>query len=143
MNRWYCSFDVDRFFRDYKENEKSLKYLREKLDATLVSSGGRPDEPKVAGGLPTSSVESIVERREKIAEEIAQYERYFDTVERIINALSGEERLIAEEYFLRGKKRRDQIEILADKIFCSPSTCYRKIKEVRNKIKDIVREEGA
>lgn len=143
MDRRYYSFDVDGFFRDYNDNKRKQKFLREKYASAIISSGGNPDEPKVAGGLPTSQVEAIAEKREKISKELKKYDKYFEMVDGILNALEGEERFIAEEYFLRGKKRRDQIEILAEKTYCSTATCYRKIREVRQKIKEIVRNMGA
>lgn len=142
MNK-YCSFDVDGFFRDYNDNKRRRKFLQEKLEHIVDATFANPDEPKVSGGLPSSTVESKVERREKIRGEIERLDRYFEMVDRILNALDGEDRLIAEEYFLHGKKRRDQIENLAERLYCSTSTCYRKIRDVRQKIKTFVREEGA
>jgi hypothetical protein len=142
MNK-YCSFDVDGFFRDYNANKERRKFLLQKLDSIIDATFANPDEPKVSGGLPSSVVESKVERREKIVEKIAMYDKYFETVDEILNALEGEDRVIAEEYFLKGKKQRYQVDILADRIHCSRATCYRKIKEVRQKIKEYKREEGA
>lgn len=143
MDRKYYSFDVDGFFRDYNDNKRRQKFLREKYASAILSSGGNPDEPKVAGGLPTSQVETIAERREKIMNELKKCEEYFAMIDKILKHLEGEDRFIAEEYFLRGKKRRDQVEVLADKTYCSTATCYRKIRDVRQKIKEFVRNEGA
>ena len=142
MNK-YCSFDVDGFFRDFEINKQKRKFLMQKLDSIIDATFANPDEPKVSGGLPSSVVESKVERREKIAEKVAMYDKYFETADKILNALQGEDRIIAEEYFLKGKKHRDQVDILADKLHISRATCYRKIKEVRHKIKEYMREEGA
>lgn len=128
-------FDVDAFFGDYKANKDKLKFLKSKQDAIIDSGGMDYANPKVSGGTPSSSVESKAERREKIAQEIAKINTYFEQYEEIMESLSAEEKLIAERYFRDRKKTRANVDMMAIELDCSMPTMYRKIKFLRKKIK--------
>lgn len=136
----FYSFDVDKFFGDYESKKKALKFLKAKRDAVLVSSSMNTDEPKVTGGLPVSSVETKVERREKIEEEIQRIERYFALCDKIVNDMDGESQIIIVEYFIKRHKSRADVDFLADKLFCSPSTFYRKVKNTRGLVREYMYE---
>lgn len=135
---YYSSFDVDRFFRDYKDNQKKLKFLKAKHNSLLFGGSMDYETPKVSGGLPVSGVESKAERREKLEEDIKRLELYFSLCDRIVENMRGENEIIVREYFLKGRRSRADVDLLSYEIGCSPATFYRKVRQTRYVVKDYV-----
>ena len=138
----YFSFDVDKFFREYKDKQTRLKFLKTKYNAIPFSSSLDYETPKVSGGMPTSGVENKAERREKLEKEIQRLESYFALCDRILENLEHENQVIIKEYFIKGRKSRADVDFLADELYCSKSTFYRKVREARVAVKEYMREAG-
>lgn len=138
----YFSFDVDKFFGEYEDKKIKLKFLKAKYDTIPFASSASTDDVKVTGGLPKSSVESKAERREKIAKDIQKIEDYFAFCDRILENLDKETRFVVVEYFINRRKSRNEVEVLAEELYCSRATFYRKVKEARYAVKRYVKDNG-
>lgn len=128
-------FDVDGFLGDYKNNQKKLKFLKSKHQAIADTASIDYSIPRVSGGSPSSSVESKAARREKIAQDIAKLNTYFEQYDELTKDLSSQEMLILNTYFRDGKKTRASVDLLAQELGFSATTMYRKIKMLRKKIR--------
>ena len=138
----YFSFDVDKFFGEYEDRKVKLKFLKVKLDTIPLASSASTDGVKVTGGLPSSSVEAKAERREKVEKEIRKIENYFEFCDEILENVDDETRFVITEYFINRRKSRYEVELLAEELYCSRATFYRKVKDARIEVKRYVRDNG-
>ena len=81
----YYQFDVDGFFRDYKVNKRKLRDLEWDLAQAMSQGGMDYAKPKVTGGLPSSQVETAVERMSDIRAKIDDLNEYFERVDKYLN----------------------------------------------------------
>ena len=135
----YKRFDVDKFLGEYKDNKVKLEELKGMYNS-IADSMSQSTDPKVQGGAISSQVEKRAERRAKLEKDIDYLERYFDTVEGLLDTLSPAERIIVREYFIYGKKGERDVELLGIKLFMSQATCYRRIRIIRDKVRDYMRD---
>jgi predicted DNA-binding protein YlxM (UPF0122 family) len=134
----YMQFDVDGFFRDYKPNKRKLRDLEWDLAQACSQGGMDYAKPKVTGGLPTSQVEQAVERIADIRAKIADLSEYFERVDKFLNCLDATEKIVAEQYFIRGLRSRFAIEEIAHKAHISRASVYRTVRKIREKIRRYV-----
>ncbi len=131
----YMQFDVDGFFRDYKPNKRKLRDLEWDLAQACSQGGMDYAKPKVTGGLPSSQVESAVERISDIRAKIDDLNEYVVRVDIFLGLLGKTEKEIAEVYFIQGRKSIFAIDELSHKYYMSRATVYRVIKRIRQKIR--------
>lgn len=131
----YMQFDVDGFFRDYKSNKRKLRDLEWDLAQACSQGGMDYSKPKVSGGLPSSQVETAVEKISDIRAKIDDLNDYFARADKYLNCLDSTERKIAEVYFIQGRKGVFTIDEMSDKLYMSKSSIYRAIKKIRFKIR--------
>ena len=137
-NSQYYVFDVDGFFRDYKKNKRKLRDLEWDLAQAMSQGGMDYAKPKVDGGLPSSQVETAVERMSAIRGQIDDLRDFFALADKYLSALTNKERSIAEIYFVQGRKGMWAIEELCGKHYMSKASMYRTISEIRRKIRKMV-----
>lgn len=132
----YMQFDVDGFFRDYKKNKRRLRDL-EWEKAQAMSQGGMDySKPKVTGGLPTSQVESAVERISVLSTQIDDLNEYFRVADKFLELLDEDEKEIARVYFIQGRRNGMAISELSNKRYMSERSVYRAIGGIRKKIRE-------
>ena len=132
----YMQFDVDGFFRDYKKNKRRLRDL-EWEKAQAMSQGGMDySKPKVTGGLPTSQVESAVERISVLSTQIDDLNEYFKVADRFLELMNETEKTITDVYFIQGRKGVRGIQELSLKLGYSKTPMYTAIKGIRKKIRN-------
>lgn len=136
----YLTFDVDGFFRDYLTNKKRLHELELEYQSIIDDMSMDLDSPHVSGGMPKSSVESKADRRERILAKMSELDEYFKLADKIINGLSLQECQILQEYFIKRKRSKNDVEILSQTMYVGIATMYRKIKRLRRRVRDIVEE---
>ena len=142
----YMQFDVDGFFKDYKPNKRRLRDLEWDMAQALSQGGMDYSKPKVTGGLPSSQVESAVERISDIRAKIDDLNEYFRRADEFLNCLDSTERNIAEVYFVQGRRSIFSIEELSAKCYMSKSSIYRTVQRCRTKIRkyiETIKKEGA
>lgn len=131
----YMQFDVDGFFKDYKPNKRKLRDLEWDLAQACSQGGMDYSKPKVSGGLPSSQVETAVEKISDIRAKIDDLNDYFARADKYLDCLDSTERKIAEVYFIQGRKGVFTIDEMSDKLYMSKSSIYRTIKKIRFKIR--------
>lgn len=140
----YMQFDVDGFFRDYKPNKRKLRDLEWDLAQACSQGGMDYAKPKVTGGLPSSQVETAVERMSAIRGQIDDLRDYFERADALLGILDKREKGLAEVYFVQGRKNRYAVSETAHKLGMSTSSAYRMISEIRQKIRRFIeKREGA
>ena len=144
-NSQYYVFDVDGFFRDYKKNKRKLRDLEWDLAQAMSQGGMDYAKPKVTGGLPSSQVETAVERMSEMRGQIDDLREFFTLAEEYLGVLDKRERSLAEVYFVQGRKNRYAVSETAYKLGMSTSSAYRMITEIRQKIRRPIekKEKGA
>lgn len=136
----YYSFDVDAFFRDYASNKRKLRELEIEYNSIIDNMSQSNDSIRVVGGLPKSVVETKAEQRDKVMSNISDIKEYFNTVNHIKSQLNSTDNRIIDSYFIKRKKSRAEVEILANELYMSSSTLYRRIKKLRRAVREIVSE---
>lgn len=140
----YMQFDVDGFFKDYKPNKRKLRDLEWDLAQACSQGGMDYSKPKVSGGLPSSQVETAVEKISDIRAKIDDLSEYFAKVDELLNCLEPIEKAIADVYFIQGRRSVFSIEELSGKFYMSKSSVYRVVQRCRKKIRKYVeKKEGA
>ena len=134
-NRDYYIFDVDGFFRDFRRNKRKLKDLEWEKAQAITEGGMDYSQPKVSGGLPSSSVERKAEKIMAYDKQIEALKSYFEEADRLLSVLTKEEREIAEVYFVQGRKSLFSIDEMSQRRNLSRATIYRIIKRIRGKIR--------
>ena len=134
----YMQFDVDGFFKDYKKNKRKLRDLQWEKAQAMSQGGFDYSKPKVSGGLPTSQVETAVERISVLSPQIDDLNEYFTRADKFLNLLTDEEKEIAKVYFIQGRKKGVAITELSHKCFMSERSVYRAIGGIRKKIRGYV-----
>lgn len=132
----YMMFDVDGFFRDYGKNKRRLRDLKWEKAQAMSQGGMDYSKPRVTGGLPTSQVETMVERMSVLDAQIDDLNEYFAKADEYLNSLASTEKQIAEVYFIQGKKGVFAIDDMCNKLYMSKSSVYRAIKNIRVKIRN-------
>lgn len=138
----YMQFDVDGFFRDYKPNKRRLRDLEWELAQACSQGGMDYAKPKVTGGLPSSQVESAVERISDLRAQIDVLSEYFSLADKFLNCLNPTEKKIAEVYFVQGRRNIFAVEELAAKNYMSKSSVYRTAQRCRVKIRRYIERSG-
>jgi len=140
----YYQFDVDGFFRDYKVNKRKLRDLEWDLAQAMSQGGMDYAKPKVTGGLPSSQVETAVERMSDIRAKIDDLNEYFERVDKYLNCLDSTEKAVAEYYFIKGFRNHYAVQEIAYKTHMSRASVYRTVRKIREKIRKFVeKKEGA
>ena len=139
-NKDYYIFDVDGFFRDYKKNKRRLRDLEWEKTQAMSQGGMDYSKPKVSGGLPSSQVETAVERMSVLSAQIDDLREYFRKADKYLGSLTPTEKTIAEVYFVQGRKGVFAIQELSEKLGYSKTPIYRMIGGIRKTIRKCVEE---
>ena len=135
----YMQFDVDGFFRDYRPNKRKLRDLEWDLAQACSQGGMDYAKPKVTGGLPSSQVETAVEKIADIRAKIDDLNEYFERVDKYLNCLDSTEKVVAEYYFIKGFRSHFAVQEIAYKAHISRASVYRTVRRIREKIRRYVR----
>ena len=135
-NKDYYIFDVDGFFRDYKKNKRRLRDLEWEKTQAMSQGGMDYSKPKVSGGLPSSQVETAVERMSVLSTQIDDLREYFRKADKYLDLLDKDEKEIANVYFIQGRRNGAAISELSSKCYISERSVYRAIGGIRKKIRE-------
>lgn len=131
----YMQFDVDGFFKDYKPNKRKLRDLEWDLAQACSQGGMDYSKPKVSGGLPSSQVETAVEKISDIRAKIDDLSEYFAKVDELLNCLEPTEKTVAEYYFVKGMRNHFAVQEIAYKVHVSRASVYRMVRKIREKMR--------
>lgn len=134
----YMQFDVDGFFKDYKPNKRKLRDLEWDLAQACSQGGMDYSKPKVSGGLPSSQVETAVEKISDIRAKIDDLSEYFAKVDELLNCLEPTEKTVAEYYFVKGMRNHFAVQEIAYKVHVSRASVYRMVRKIREKMRRYV-----
>ena len=77
----YFEFNVEKFFRDYKQKKNTLERLKKEKESIPDEFSTDWSNERVSGGQASDPTEQKVFRRLRIDEKIADNERYFKAYE--------------------------------------------------------------
>lgn len=127
---WYKVAESDlREYAGMLDAEASIKERLQVLDGSLKSIRGPVlDDVPVSGGgshYEDHLINAITERTEK-RRQLAIVQQRIRMVERGLNALDDDERMILEGFYIHPVSRHRCADILAERIPCDRVTVYRK-----------------
>lgn len=137
-NSQYYVFDVDGFFRDYKKNKRKLRDLEWDLAQAMSQGGMDYAKPKVDGGLPSSQVETAVERMSAIRGQIDDLRDYFERADALLGCLDSTEKIVADYYFIKRFRSHNAVDGIAYKAHISRASVYRTVQKIRTKIRRFI-----
>lgn len=132
----YFELNVDRFFRDYKQNQKRLERLKAEKDSIPEEFSTDWTNERVSGGQASDPTEQKVFQRLRLDEKIAELERYFKAYDLILSELSTEEQRIVEEYYIK-RGGVAAVNRLGREFCCEQAKVYTMIKRTKNHVKEV------
>ena len=132
----YFELNVDRFFRDYKQNKNRLERLRKEKESVPDEFSTDWSNERVSGGQASDPTEQKVFQRLRIDEKIDELERYFNAYDVILSELTTEERRIVEEYYIK-RGGVAAVNRLGREFCCEQAKVYTLIKQTKRHIKEV------
>lgn len=132
MIEQYYKLDVDRFYRDYKGNERLLVTLKQEKEAAAMPGSMDYSAVRVSGGETGDPTASRAFKRMNIDRRIQRVEEYFDFERKIYEMLTDEEKVIAD--CLKDEASASHI---ASRLFVSDSTASVKISRFKCRVREL------
>lgn len=136
----YYKFQVDRFFEDYRDNQKKLARLKEEREAELTSFSMDYSLERVTNSNISDPTEQRAFKRAMFDERIKELESYFSEYEYITSQLDDTEKLLVKNVLsVRGSGNKAAgINRVKNALFCETATVYRQVAKLREKVAEIV-----
>lgn len=137
----YYIFDVDSFFRDYKKNKKKLEDIRYRIEQIPHSGGMDYSNPRVTGGGISDPTSAKAHRMAVLREEEKEIEEYLETVNRVLDALTEEERTIVKMYYnMETREIANEVVLsnITNTIGIHRATIYEMLKEIKSTVRYLI-----
>lgn len=136
----YYKFQVDRFFEDYRENQKKLARLKDEKEAELTSFSMDYSTERVTNSNISDPTEQRAFKRAMLEEKIKDLENYFSTYDYIMSQLDDTEIMLVKNVLsVRGSGGKAAgINKVKNTLFCETATVYRQLAKLREKVAEIV-----
>lgn len=137
----YYVFDVDSFFRDYKKNKRKLEDIKYRIEQIPSMGGMDYSTPRVSGSVNSDTTASKAHRIAVLKEEAKEIEEYLETVNRVLDALTEEERTIVKMYYnMESKEVANEVVLsnITEKIGIHRATIYEVLKEIRSTVRYMI-----
>lgn len=136
----YYRFQVDKFFEDYKDNEKKLARLKEEREAAIDSMSMDYSIERVTNSNISDPTEQRAFKRAMLDDKIKDLESYFATHDYIMSELDETEKLLVKNVLsVRGTGAKTAgINRTKKALYIETATVYRQLKKLRFKIAEMV-----
>lgn len=139
LDRYY-EFKVDKFFEDYRDNQRRLERLKIEREDALTEFSTDYSTERVTSSNISNPTEMRAKRREEIDHKIKSLEYYFTMYNHIMNQLDDNEKLLVEKVLSvkhPGAKAAG-VNKAKKALFCESATVYRQLTKLRQKVAEIV-----
>jgi hypothetical protein len=135
----YYKFQVDKFFEDYKDNQKRLERLKIELEDAIISFSTDYTVERVDNSNISNPTEMRATRRESIEGKIKELEAYFELHRYILSQLEPPEVFMVEKVLsVRGSRHKSQGVIRVKTALCiEQTTAYKQLNQLREKVAEI------